>query len=212
MCIRDSFTESVIDDLNTKIYEVEVKKIQALYDARDLFPAALPDQRPFQTFAELPRFLRTAIFLFMRKFYQGSNRNVSFLRSLLIYIYKQKWSDFVRECENNAELCQAYDLTGISTLFRFGCSKCDDRTALRGYLAIIMDSSGSISPDDFARQKDFLKEFFESLMQSASTDLLIALINFSSYVKIESGFTSNCLLYTSPSPRDGLLSRMPSSA
>ena len=25
-------------------------------------------------------------------------------------------------------------------------------------------------------------------------------------------YTSNCLLYTSPSPRDGLLSRMPSSA
>ena len=27
-----------------------------------------------------------------------------------------------------------------------------------------------------------------------------------------SGDTSDCLLYTSPSPRDGLLSRMPSSA
>ena len=26
------------------------------------------------------------------------------------------------------------------------------------------------------------------------------------------GFSKNCLLYTSPSPRDGLLSRMPSSA
>ena len=28
----------------------------------------------------------------------------------------------------------------------------------------------------------------------------------------ESGHFQNCLLYTSPSPRDGLLSRMPSSA
>ena len=26
------------------------------------------------------------------------------------------------------------------------------------------------------------------------------------------GYSTNCLLYTSPSPRDGLLSRMPSSA
>ena len=32
-------------------------------------------------------------------------------------------------------------------------------------------------------------------------------------VEIAVGYTSNaCLLYTSPSPRDGLLSRMPSSA
>ena len=29
---------------------------------------------------------------------------------------------------------------------------------------------------------------------------------------IEYGINNNCLLYTSPSPRDGLLSRMPSSA
>ena len=29
---------------------------------------------------------------------------------------------------------------------------------------------------------------------------------------IEKGATNSCLLYTSPSPRDGLLSRMPSSA
>ena len=28
----------------------------------------------------------------------------------------------------------------------------------------------------------------------------------------QGGFDANCLLYTSPSPRDGLLSRMPSSA
>ena len=29
---------------------------------------------------------------------------------------------------------------------------------------------------------------------------------------VDSGELGNCLLYTSPSPRDGLLSRMPSSA
>ena len=29
---------------------------------------------------------------------------------------------------------------------------------------------------------------------------------------VESGVVGSCLLYTSPSPRDGLLSRMPSSA
>ena len=31
-------------------------------------------------------------------------------------------------------------------------------------------------------------------------------------VKHKSGYLLDCLLYTSPSPRDGLLSRMPSSA
>ena len=30
--------------------------------------------------------------------------------------------------------------------------------------------------------------------------------------EVEAGMTDTCLLYTSPSPRDGLLSRMPSSA
>ena len=32
------------------------------------------------------------------------------------------------------------------------------------------------------------------------------------YIQILEGETKDCLLYTSPSPRDGLLSRMPSSA
>ena len=32
------------------------------------------------------------------------------------------------------------------------------------------------------------------------------------YVHVPAAWTSLCLLYTSPSPRDGLLSRMPSSA
>ena len=35
---------------------------------------------------------------------------------------------------------------------------------------------------------------------------------FSEFSIIITGQTDSCLLYTSPSPRDGLLSRMPSSA
>ena len=31
-------------------------------------------------------------------------------------------------------------------------------------------------------------------------------------VSVPTGYATTCLLYTSPSPRDGLLSRMPSSA
>ena len=35
---------------------------------------------------------------------------------------------------------------------------------------------------------------------------------FNVYVQVYKGGVTDCLLYTSPSPRDGLLSRMPSSA
>ena len=36
--------------------------------------------------------------------------------------------------------------------------------------------------------------------------------NVQQYLGRELGLSGDCLLYTSPSPRDGLLSRMPSSA
>ena len=43
-------------------------------------------------------------------------------------------------------------------------------------------------------------------------DKLNSLQIFLEKLKIDKDFPINCLLYTSPSPRDGLLSRMPSSA
>ena len=39
-----------------------------------------------------------------------------------------------------------------------------------------------------------------------------SLSDLSKSIKAEGGIITTCLLYTSPSPRDGLLSRMPSSA
>ena len=51
-----------------------------------------------------------------------------------------------------------------------------------------------------------------------TTDLNIAMLNFQARKMIEritahsASLARSCLLYTSPSPRDGLLSRMPSSA
>ena len=44
-----------------------------------------------------------------------------------------------------------------------------------------------------------------------SMDLLLKLVKQTNNVKVIE-LSRNCLLYTSPSPRDGLLSRMPSSA
>ena len=60
------------------------------------------------------------------------------------------------------------------------------------------------------------KKLFEEILEIDTYDLLNAISGKSSYNdKYESIITQLsklCLLYTSPSPRDGLLSRMPSSA
>ena len=56
------------------------------------------------------------------------------------------------------------------------------------------------------------------ILLEASTNTVIAEFNAdnqispASMTKVMTGYVIACLLYTSPSPRDGLLSRMPSSA
>ena len=59
-------------------------------------------------------------------------------------------------------------------------------------------------------------ELSESLLKGSSDDIKSELgdllLHIVFYAKIGSEQSSFCLLYTSPSPRDGLLSRMPSSA
>ena len=64
-----------------------------------------------------------------------------------------------------------------------------------------------ISLEDLIKKLDKLsppKDFFQSILHSKIKPGVIA--------EIKKASPSNCLLYTSPSPRDGLLSRMPSSA
>ena len=51
----------------------------------------------------------------------------------------------------------------------------------------------------------------ETLLSQAATRLQSQLISWN-FIDGLSGTLNACLLYTSPSPRDGLLSRMPSSA
>ena len=50
-----------------------------------------------------------------------------------------------------------------------------------------------------------------SLLPGEELDVAVGVF-FSGYNGLGSGGQEGCLLYTSPSPRDGLLSRMPSSA
>ena len=58
--------------------------------------------------------------------------------------------------------------------------------------------------------KTLIKEALDH--QGAQREIEPLLKDFISYYENNIANHSNCLLYTSPSPRDGLLSRMPSSA
>ena len=54
----------------------------------------------------------------------------------------------------------------------------------------------------------------EALSTKTNLGVTLAGLEFTNPLGLAAGFDKNaaCLLYTSPSPRDGLLSRMPSSA
>ena len=63
-------------------------------------------------------------------------------------------------------------------------------------------------------ESELLKQYLKSLTpkQFAAYELSQRLLGDTFSLKKSNGFLNCCLLYTSPSPRDGLLSRMPSSA
>ena len=60
--------------------------------------------------------------------------------------------------------------------------------------------------------KDDLNDLFVSLSSRLSSDIDINQTNMWHKASLKFYNLCSCLLYTSPSPRDGLLSRMPSSA
>ena len=66
-------------------------------------------------------------------------------------------------------------------------------------VAVVLGEPYVETPTDLYIPPDALEVFLETF--EGPLDLLLYLIK-----------RQNCLLYTSPSPRDGLLSRMPSSA
>ena len=59
---------------------------------------------------------------------------------------------------------------------------------------------------------DFLSNVFLRPKKDGSFRMILNLKNLNSHVEYNKFKMDTCLLYTSPSPRDGLLSRMPSSA
>ena len=73
---------------------------------------------------------------------------------------------------------------------------------MRGLVQIFAVGGGGFTHSQEGDGRDALLE-----------DRLLALVGPVAKLKIGYiGHANNCLLYTSPSPRDGLLSRMPSSA
>ena len=77
-------------------------------------------------------------------------------------------------------------------------------------------SEGTYTPDSTGADVDgpviYTSEDIEYDVKNEFTDLHgDATIDYTN-VNLTAGFINVCLLYTSPSPRDGLLSRMPSSA
>ena len=116
-----------------------------------------------------------------------------------------------------------------------GCGLCQSITG-KDYIKISMSSKGRLEPKEIKKissktfnkilnvcpgviveglpkelvdkntKYDLLWGYYLSLFYAWSTDKKIR------YESSTGGLLNGCLLYTSPSPRDGLLSRMPSSA
>ena len=64
----------------------------------------------------------------------------------------------------------------------------------------------------FDNKSDLTEDYSLERSYVKSKDNITGVRNFSTNALIEGRMIHTCLLYTSPSPRDGLLSRMPSSA
>ena len=93
---------------------------------------------------------------------------------------------------------------------------------LGSFLSVHPDKNGRMSYNSYSLEKEILyllrEEQFELLGNEGSvldSNKIIYDVNNKEYTLsnvIKEGGRIICLLYTSPSPRDGLLSRMPSSA
>ena len=82
---------------------------------------------------------------------------------------------------------------------------------------IVEDHESSIDPDEVSksqrkRDADAVRELGEQLAALSPSELNTIPLADDVLSAIQELQRINCLLYTSPSPRDGLLSRMPSSA
>ena len=77
-------------------------------------------------------------------------------------------------------------------------------------LIIILLASSLHARGVYQTDKDFLDEVYDNAPPKSKSMMLVGSLRKSVEKILDHPY--GCLLYTSPSPRDGLLSRMPSSA
>ena len=91
----------------------------------------------------------------------------------------------------------------------------------RGGSSVYLASGGTKFESELAELRKFTDAMIDALLTTSGSNEMASIIDSSEYSRaiqmlarlapIRNGVNA-CLLYTSPSPRDGLLSRMPSSA
>ena len=81
---------------------------------------------------------------------------------------------------------------------------------INSFSSIGASESGSVSRRAFSDEDIYARNFFIKTLKDLG--LKIRIDTAGNIIARLDGNDNNCLLYTSPSPRDGLLSRMPSSA
>ena len=109
--------------------------------------------------------------------------------------------DYANKLSAESELCGS-----VNTIWKEGSILCADTTDGRGLLRDLRDKDIEVQDKQIMLlgAGGSARAIIPSLLQEGPAKLTIANRTLSR--------ASDCLLYTSPSPRDGLLSRMPSSA
>ena len=108
----------------------------------------------------------------------------------------------IMSTENNSELLFKNSIKILRDLISFKTISGEDNNSLIDYCDNILKDLGASSFRTFDDDKKRVNLFATIKAKNTSNKKPIIL----------SGHTDVCLLYTSPSPRDRLLSRMPSSA
>ena len=80
---------------------------------------------------------------------------------------------------------------------------------------VVIENTGNVDLADLSVLEDLSSQFGTALISAGNLTLVSGPSNAASSITVDSDWNGNvdtCLLYTSPSPRDATLSRMPSSA
>ena len=138
---------------------------------------------------------------------ENSDDGFSFLTNFGIF-FRKKYKN-VREL-NDAEFLSLFDIPSVN-------SRIDNRYNIKSTAALVQHFH-SRTKEDWLQPPVWLNDLAFNTEKASDEELLARAEQVLDYdlewsgVPPELNKSGDCLLYTSPSPRDGLLSRMPSSA